>query len=126
MEDLANSIGDRRRVYPGQAVYGIGYATGATLLAALLVKYPGLFERTVLLHPLVSWVPPGNAGLQGKPILATGGQDDPTGPLALAEQLVDYLAGQKADVRPLYNRAAHEIEQDELIALRDFLQAAID
>jgi phospholipase/carboxylesterase len=46
--------------------------------------------------------------------------------LALTEQLVDYLAGQKADVRALYNRGAHEIGQDELIALRDFLQAAID
>ncbi|MGF6159699.1 putative esterase [Ensifer sp. KUDG1] len=126
VEDLAHAIGNRRRLYPRQAVYGIGYATGATQLAALLVKYPDLFERTALLHPLVSWVPPGNAELQGKRILVTGGQDDPARPLALTEQLVDYLAGQKADVRALYIRGGHEIGQEELMALRDFLQAPRD
>ncbi|WP_052202020.1 alpha/beta hydrolase [Ensifer sp. ZNC0028] len=126
VEDLAHAIGNRRRLCPRQAVYGIGYATGATQLATLLVKYPDLFERTALLHPLVSWVPPGNAELQGKRILVTGGQDDPARPLALTEQLVDYLAGQKADVRALYIRGGDEIGQEELMALRDFLQAPRD
>ncbi|WVT76876.1 alpha/beta hydrolase (plasmid) [Sinorhizobium chiapasense] len=125
VEDLATVVTDKRRLYPGRAAYGIGCTTGATVLTALLIKHPDLFDRAALLHPLVAWTPPGNAGLAGKPVLVTGGQDDPARPLALTERLVDYLAGQKADVRALYNRGGHEIGPEEMMALREFLEEPI-
>jgi len=125
VEDLTNVITDKRRLYDGRTAYGIGYTTGATVLTALLVKRPDLFDRAALLHPLVAWTPPGNTGLAGKPVLVTGGQDDPARPLALIERLVDYLAGQKADVRALYNRGTHEIGREEMMALREFLEEPI-
>ncbi|WP_429818140.1 alpha/beta hydrolase [Ensifer sp. B1-9] len=122
VEDLANVVTDKRRQYPGRAAYGIGCTSGATVLTALLFKRPDLFDRAALLHPLVAWTPPGNVGLAGKPVLVTGGQDDPARPLALTDRLVDYLAGQKADVRALYNRGTHEIGREEMMALREFLE----
>ncbi|MBZ7925104.1 alpha/beta hydrolase [Ensifer adhaerens] len=122
IEDLANDIAEMRRLYPDSVAYGIGYSSGATVLAGLLVKHPDLFDRAALLHPLVSWVPFGNAELEGKPILVTGGQDDPSRPLALTERLVDFLAEQKADVRALYNRGRHEVGREEMMALRELFQ----
>lgn len=122
IEDLAKDVGEVRRLDPDSAAYGIGYSSGATVLAGLLVKHPDLFDRAALLHPLVSWVPSGNAELEGKPILVTGSQNDPSRPLALTERLVDYLAGQKADVRALYNRGRHEVGREEMMALRELLQ----
>lgn len=130
MEDLALRTGQMRdfilaRKAEGQArkVVGLGYSNGANILASVQFAAPGLFDASVLMHPLIPFAPP-QADFTGKSVLITAGRRDPIGPASQSQALHDYFAGQGARTELLWHEGGHELRQEELLAARDFLARA--
>lgn len=52
---MAAFIAAHKATNPGAPVYGLGYSNGANILAAVVLDQPALFDRAVLMHPLIPW-----------------------------------------------------------------------
>ena len=113
--------GEKARTGAGRVV-GMGYSNGANILAAVAFSRPDLVDDLILMHPLVPWTPEPQPGLNGRRFLITAGRRDPICPVNLTEALADYLAGQGADVTQAWHPGGHEIREEELTALRRFLE----
>lgn len=124
MDDLARAtdkmiafIEAHRTVHPSSPVYAFGYSNGANILAAVLLKRPELFDRTALLHPLVTWEPDDQPGLAGRKILVTAGKRDPITPWPQSQSLIAWLKAADADVATDVHDGGHELRNSELTAL---------
>ena len=129
MDDLARATGKVAGFVaahcaeaPDNPVYALGYSNGANILAAVMMAQPALFDRVALLHPLIPWAPAPQPGLSGRPVLVTAGARDPICPLPLTAQFTDWLQEQGAAVTLEHHPGGHEIRQQELAALAQFLQ----
>jgi phospholipase/carboxylesterase len=100
---------------------GLGFSNGANILANLIIEKGGLFDRTVLMHPLIPFRPVANPDLAGRRIVITAGQRDPICPPQLTTQLGDYLRQQGADVSEEWHGGGHEIRPNEIEVIRRFL-----
>lgn len=122
-EKLTGFIRAHRDANAGVPVYGLGYSNGANILAAVLFEAPDLFDRVVLMHPLIPWTPAPNAALRALEVLITAGRRDPIAPLPQTEALAAYLRGQGAQVEVHLHEGGHEIRQEEVQAIATFLRA---
>ncbi|HTO30387.1 MAG TPA: alpha/beta hydrolase [Pararhizobium sp.] len=127
MADLARATdkmaGFVRRLadeHKASEVIGLGFSNGANILANLLIE-KDLFDKAVLLHPLIPFKPKVNAALAGKEILITAGQRDPICPAPLTQALADYFSAQKASVETEWHTGGHDIRQNEIEAVQRFL-----
>ncbi|GAA5628830.1 putative hydrolase MhqD [Brucella sp. NBRC 12953] len=109
---------------PRREIYALGYSNGANILASMLFDDPSLFNRAVLMHPLIPWTPQPQPQLSGKRVLITAGQADPIAPLTLSNSLIEWFSTQGADVTSLIAPGGHEIRPAEIESLNDFLRAA--
>lgn len=98
-----------------------GYSNGANIIASVLFSAPESFDRAVLAHPLIPFEPAPQPGLKGKRILITAGRRDPICPAPLTEGLVAWLEAQGAEVTAFWHEGGHEIRQEELFAVREWL-----
>jgi phospholipase/carboxylesterase len=119
---MAAFIRAHREKHPGLPIYGLGYSNGANILASVLFEAPELFDRVVLMHPLIPFSPPVQTGLKGLSILVTAGERDPICPLPLTEQLTTYFKAGGASVEAFHHRGGHEISQGEVEAIAAFLK----
>lgn len=119
---MAAFIRAHREKHPGLPIYGLGYSNGANILASVLFEAPELFDRVVLMHPLIPFSPPVQTGLKGLSILVTAGERDPICPLPLTEQLTSYFKAGGATVEAFHHRGGHEISQGEVEAIAAFLK----
>lgn len=101
---------------------GLGYSNGANILASMQFAAPTLFDATVLMHPLIPFVP-APTDLASRSVLITAGQRDPIAPAARTQALHDYFADNGASVGIAWHPGGHELRQDELRATQDFLAA---
>ena len=106
---------------PGAPVYGLGYSNGANILASVVFEAPELFDRAVLMHPLIPWTPQPNPALKSVSVLITAGRRDPICPLPMTQSLAACLQGQGAHVELAMHGGGHEIRQEELAAVTRFL-----
>ncbi|MEO6299143.1 MAG: alpha/beta hydrolase [Paracoccaceae bacterium] len=106
----------------GSAIYGLGYSNGANILASVLLSEPHLFDRAVLMHPLVPWTPAANPTLKATAILITAGRSDPICPLPLTQSLDQYFRAQGSATQLYLHNGGHEVRQDELAAIGDFMR----
>jgi phospholipase/carboxylesterase len=106
------------------AAIGLGYSNGANILASVQFAAPELFDVAVLLHPMIPFEPEPQPGLAGKRVLITAGRRDPICPAAETQKLADWYRGQGASVSLFWHEGGHEIRNEELIAVRDYLRAA--
>ncbi|GGA87653.1 esterase [Brucella endophytica] len=120
-EKMAGFITAHVAQHPDRPVYGLGYSNGANILAAVLFRYPELFDRAALLHPLIPWTPLPQHGLEHKRILITAGERDPICPLQKTEALAQWFRQQEAEVELCLHSGGHEIRQNELSDLQAFL-----
>lgn len=111
-------IGPRR---PAQVI-GFGYSNGANILASVQFAAPELFDTAILLHPMIPFEPAPQPGLEGRRVLLTAGRRDPICPPAATERLINWYGAQGADVTAFWHEGGHEIRQEELIAIRDYLR----
>ena len=126
MADLARATKKLAAWVPSVATgerIALGYSNGANIIAATLFEAPETFDVAVIMHPLIPFTPAPQPGLKGKRIIITAGRRDPIAPVHSAELLVAYLKEQGADVTLFWHEGGHEIRRDELLAVRDFLNA---
>lgn len=128
MEDLAarttkmiGFIRAHREANPDTPIYGLGYSNGANILASVLFEAPELFNRVVLMHPLVPWTPQPNAAIRSLDLLVTAGRRDPICPLAQTKALVRYFKEQGAAVQLELHDGGHDVPQQEVHAISGFL-----
>ncbi len=121
-EKMTDFIRAHRQAHAGAPVYGLGYSNGANILASVLLDAPDLFDRVVLMHPLIPWTPKPNPALKSLDLLITAGRRDPICPLPLTEALTHYLEDQGARVDLHLHDGGHEIQQQELDAIEVFLK----
>ena len=103
------------------ARFGLGYCNGANILASVLFSRPELFDRAVLMHPLIPFEPAPQPGLVGKRVLITAGRRDGMCPAPQTEALAAWLEEQGAEVTLFWHDGGHELRQEELLAVREYL-----
>lgn len=118
---MARFIRAHRDAHPGTAVYALGYSNGANILASVLLDSPDLFDRVVLMHPLIPWTPVPQPGLAGREVMITAGRRDPLCPLPLTEALARHLTAEGADVTLTLHDGGHEVARQEIGAIAAFL-----
>jgi phospholipase/carboxylesterase len=106
------------------AVCGLGYSNGANILAATIFAEPALFDRAVLMHPLIPFQPKVSGSLAGRAMLVTAGRHDPICPPTLTSRLEAHLRALGADVELVWHNGAHEVRDEEIAAARSFLNRA--
>jgi phospholipase/carboxylesterase len=84
----------------------------------------GLFDRAVLMHPLIPFAPPANTALRDLSLLITAGRRDPICPLPLTQALDRYFRDQGATVTLSLHDGGHEVPPSELDGIAGFLTAA--
>ncbi|MBW4021982.1 MAG: alpha/beta hydrolase [Proteobacteria bacterium] len=109
---------------PGVPIFGLGYSNGANILASVLFSTADLFDRVVLMHPLIPFKPKPNAALQGLDLLITAGRRDPICPLPLTQSLDEYFRAQEASVELMLHDGGHEIAPPEVSRTQSFLAKA--
>ncbi len=128
MADLARATdkmagfvdGHIERLQPSK-VLGLGYSNGANILASVLFRRPGLFDGSVLMHPLIPFEPVIEGTMAGRRTLITAGMRDPICPPEYTVQLEAELRRKGADVRLDWHEGGHEIRQNEIAAAKGFL-----
>jgi phospholipase/carboxylesterase len=119
-DKMATFVGTLAREHQASQVIGLGFSNGANILANLLIER-NLFDKAILLHPLIPFKPKDNAALEGRQILITAGQRDPICPAPLTQALADYFTAQKAAVDVEWHTGGHDIRQNEIEAVQRFL-----
>ena len=120
---MASFLNAHKAANPGAPIYGLGYSNGANILASVLFTNPGIFDRAILIHPLIPWTPAAEPALKTTEILITAGQRDPICPQPLTQSLADYFTAQGSQASLVLHDGGHEIRQLELDAITRFLQA---
>lgn len=124
-ENLARFMRDQIARLKPDRVMAFGYSNGANILGSVLIRHPDIVDDTAMLHPLIPWIPEPQPGLAGRRVLVTAGLNDPICPPDQTRQWNGWLTAQGADVNEIWTRGGHGIEQQEVLALRAFLNTAI-
>lgn len=132
MDDLKRATGRmvafveaHARAAGASPVLGLGYSNGANILAPVVFARPDLFDRVVLMHPLIPFAPDIRGSLEGREILITAGRRDPICPPAMTSRLEANLRAAKADVTVEWHEDGHEIRPNEIEAAQRFLSRRI-
>lgn len=121
-ETMAGFVSAHVEAAKPSVVLGLGYSNGANILASVLFDKPGLFDASVLMHPLIPFEPArGNLG--GRKVLVTAGRRDPICPPQFTMRLEAYLQERGADVTVEWHDGGHEVRDSEIDATRRFFAA---
>jgi phospholipase/carboxylesterase len=131
MDDLARAtikmaafVRERLAADKPATAIGFGYSNGANILASVQFAAPELFDVAVLLHPMIPFDPKPQPGLTAKRVLITAGRRDPICPAPETQKLADWYRGQGALVTQFWHEGGHEVRNEELVAIRDYLRGA--
>ena len=121
-EKFAGFVSALKTEHGASEVIGLGFSNGANILANALIEKGNLFDKAVLMHPLIPFEPRANPGLKGVDVLITAGRTDPIGPAQVTQAFADYLVGQGATVELDWHNGGHEIRKNEIDAVQRFLK----
>ncbi|CAN7609805.1 alpha/beta hydrolase [Rhizobium sp. LjRoot254] len=121
-EKFAGFVSALKAEHQASEVIGLGFSNGANILANVLIEKGRLFDKAVLMHPLIPFAPKDNPTLKGVDVLITAGRTDPIGPARVTQALADYLAAQGATVELDWHDGGHEIRRSEIEAVERFLK----
>ncbi|WDZ81188.1 alpha/beta hydrolase (plasmid) [Ensifer adhaerens] len=121
-EKMAGFVKSLATEHGASEVIGLGYSNGANILANVLIE-GGVFDKSVLMHPLIPFRPKDNPALQGRRVLITAGERDPICPAPLTQTLADYFQGQGAVTQTEWHPGGHDIRQNEVAAIGRFLKS---
>lgn len=122
-EKMAKFVSAQMSSLPSRPVIGLGYSNGANILASVMFAHPDLFQRAILMHPLIPFQPAPQPGLNGRDVLITAGARDPICPLPLTDKLARYFETQGASVTRHVHPGGHEVQRSELDEITGFLRA---
>jgi phospholipase/carboxylesterase len=120
-EKMAAYVKDLTVDHGASQILGLGFSNGANILANVLIE-KGLFDASVLMHPLIPFQPKPNPELAGRRVLITAGQRDPICPVPLTEALAAYFETEKAKVTTEWHVGGHDIRPNEIDAIRTFFE----
>ena len=121
-DKMAGFVSALKAEHKAGEVIGLGFSNGANILANMLIEKGRIFDKAVLMHPLIPFRPRDNPALKGIKVLVTAGRTDPIGPAPVTQALADYLEGQGAEVALDWHDGGHEIRRDEVEAVQRFLR----
>ena len=121
-DKMAGFVSALKAEHKAGEVIGLGFSNGANILANMLIEKGRIFDKAVLMHPLIPFRPRDNPALKGIKVLITAGRTDPIGPAPVTQALADYLEGQGAEVALDWHDGGHEIRRDEVEAVQRFLR----
>ena len=99
----------------------LGYSNGANIAAALLFVRPELFNRAILLRPMLPLNKFRIGDLEGKEILIMRGTRDQVIPPESTDQLIDVLRGAGAEVKVVEVEAGHELTETDVVEANRWL-----
>lgn len=120
-DKLAAFVGTLAKEHGASAILGMGFSNGANILANVLIE-KGLFDASVLMHPLIPFQPKANPALEGRKVLITAGERDPISPVPLTQALARYYQSQKAILKTEWHAGGHDIRPNEIDAVRGFFE----
>lgn len=121
-DKMAEFVAALKARHKAGEVLGLGFSNGANILANLLIDKARIFDRAVLMHPLIPFTAKDNPALAGVQVLITAGRTDPIGPAPVTQALADYLGRQGAAVTLDWHNGGHEIRREEVEAVQRFLR----
>jgi len=129
MDDLARAtekmrsfVHAHRHASGARRVLGLGYSNGANILASVIFKQPRLFDRAVLMHPLIPFKPE-IAGELSTRMLITAGRHDPICPPDLTNRLTSWLKAAGGDIILNWHDGGHELREAEIEAARELFSS---
>ncbi|WP_042775089.1 alpha/beta hydrolase [Sinorhizobium fredii] len=120
-QKMADFVKTLAAEHEASEIIGLGYSNGANILANVLIE-EGVFDKAVLMHPLIPFRPKDNPALAARKMLITAGERDPICPAPLTQALVDYFKAQKAAVEVEWHSGGHDIRQNEIATIGRFLK----
>jgi len=120
-EKFASFVATLAKQHEASDVLGLGFSNGANILANVLIE-KGLFDASILMHPLIPFQPKANPGLSGRKILITAGERDPISPAPVTRALAEYFEAQNASVTTEWHPGGHDIRQNEIDAIQRFVE----
>jgi phospholipase/carboxylesterase len=120
-EKFASFVATLAKQHEASDVLGLGFSNGANILANVLIE-KGLFDASILMHPLIPFQPKANPGLSGRKILITAGERDPISPAPVTRALAEYFEAQNASVTTEWHPGGHDIRQNEIDAIHRFFE----
>ena len=122
-DDLAEFIraASSRYGFEIATVTAVGFSNGANIAGSLLLKYPGLVRRAVLLAPMVPFEPEPLPDLTTTNVFIGAGRSDAMVPPALTERLAELLRESGATVTIHWDAGGHAITPAEVSAAARWL-----
>ena len=99
----------------------VGFSNGANIASALLLQHPQLLGGGVLLSAMVPFQEPPDADLNGRLVVISNGDADPTIPADTTRRLVDQLRARGGDVVELPHRGGHQPDLQLLPTIRQLI-----
>jgi len=120
-EKMASFVATLAKEHEATNVLGLGFSNGANILANVLIE-KGLFNASVLMHPLIPFQPKANPALGGRKVLITAGERDPISPAPVTRALAEYFEAQNASTTTEWHAGGHDIRQNEIDAIQRFFE----
>ena len=102
-------------------IIALGYSNGANIAASLLFHYSDVFEKAILLHPMVP-IRKELPDLSGVSVFIGAGKNDPICPPDQSIELNELLSSANADVYLHWENSGHRISESELNAVKNWLK----
>lgn len=101
-------------------VIALGYSNGANIAGSLLFHYSDVFEKAILLHPMVP-IRKELPDLSHVSVFIGAGKNDPICPPEESIELNELLSTAQADVTLHWENNGHRISESELNAIKKWL-----
>lgn len=98
-----------------------GYSNGASISAGILLLYPEVFDRVILLRPMVPFEPEVMPDLSGKKVLICASESDTITPFQGARGLEALLKSAGAEVTLEVVPGGHSLGMPDIKAAQSFL-----
>lgn len=102
-------------------VIALGYSNGANIAGSLLFHYSDVFEKAILLHPMVP-IRKELPDLSRVSVFIGAGKNDPICPPEESIELNELLSSAQADVTLHWENSGHRISESELNAVKKWLK----
>ena len=121
--ELADFVGAAAKHYEFAAdqVVAVGYSNGANIAASLLLHRPETLRAAILFRAMVPLVPEKLPDLSLLRVWIGAGNQDPIIPTSETQRLVELLRGAGADVTIRFFDAGHNLTNNEIEIVRDWL-----
>ena len=123
-EAMAGFVADAKARTGAERVIGFGYSNGANIAAAVMMQQPEIFQKAILLRPMLPLQNPPLPDLEGKKILILQGRHDSVIPAESTRQLSGLLQKAGAEVTTISMEAGHELSAQDLEACSRWLSGA--